>query len=46
MKRRKTVDETIFYDCCGCVTTSQSKARQLRQANELRAREVSLGLLR
>lgn len=46
MKHRKTVDETVFYDCCGRVSTSRSRARKLREANELWARGVSLGLLR
>ena len=41
MKHRKNGNETVFYDGCGCVSTSQSKARNLRQANELRARLMS-----
>ncbi len=46
MKHRKPVSETVFYDSCGCVSTSQSRARKLREQNDLRTREVSLMLLR
>ena len=42
MKHRKATSETVFYDGCACVSTPQWKARQLRQANDLRARSIGV----
>lgn len=42
MKHRKSGTETVFYDSCGCASTGQSQAQRLREANELRARFVSV----
>jgi hypothetical protein len=42
MKHRKATAETVFCDGCVCISTPESKARRLRQANDLRARSIGV----
>ena len=42
MKHRKATAETVFYDGCVCISTPESKARRLREANDLRARSIGI----